>query len=175
MSVVDHTYHIMGEATQDVFSTMSSDIDYIGSTFSYLDELQAKAVERKVKRERAMAIVGEVLTIGFALLGAAGLFAEAIAHEASALASMVPFKRLLAAAGAEARSWNAAGVPLHLPFHTGTPGVAGALGAGATTAQVFEKQLQNVNAAAGGILGSAYSGVTGVMNQLMNVNHKRDE
>jgi hypothetical protein len=169
MSVVDHTYKIMGEATQDAFATMSSDMDYIVETFSYLDELQAKAIERRVKRERAFAIVGAVLTIGFTFLGAAGFFSEAIMAESATVMAMAPFQRLLALAGTRVRRLNTAAAARHLPVHGGTHNLP------ATTSQIFERQLQNLNAAAGGILGSGYNGVTGLMNQMMKMNYKKDE
>ncbi|KAE8843682.1 hypothetical protein PTNB73_08740 [Pyrenophora teres f. teres] len=71
ISGLDHMYHVTNEATQDHFRHIHADIERITSTFTYADEQQMDALEKKRKKEmlqQQLELAGSIIDIVFAVV-----------------------------------------------------------------------------------------------------------
>lgn len=74
-STLDHAHHAMDLAVSDFFEALSFDIEWIPKEFTYGDELQDKAIEKKKKQDMIFALITALLLTLSALTGTAALFA----------------------------------------------------------------------------------------------------
>jgi hypothetical protein len=157
LSVVDHAHHSMAEASQDHFIELSMDVDWVVKEFSYADELQDKAKEKKRKREMIINLISGALLASTAITGGASLWGGAITSGVSKWMAKAPFSRLAGVAGKASKGGQNAARGVKLPGK----GVA--------------DQLGNLNSAAGGIITGGFIGVTGLLKEAQNIKHGDDE
>lgn len=95
ISGLDHMYHVTNEATQDHFRHIHADIERITSTFTYADEQQMDALEKKRKKEmlqQQLELAGSIIDIVFAVVSlgtaGAGLSTAKVAASATRLSNL---------------------------------------------------------------------------------------
>lgn len=75
-----NSYHrILSEATQEIFTVILSDLEFLLTEFSNSDELQDAAKKRGARKELITSIVTSLVLVATAALGVVAIWAEPIA------------------------------------------------------------------------------------------------
>jgi hypothetical protein len=161
MAVINHAHHAMTEAMQDFFNELSFDVEWFAQEFSYADELQDKAKEKKRKREMYIAIVSALLLAASAATAGLALYGEPILAEVGSVAASSERLGIVAGRAGRLARLGAKGLKL--------PGEGGQYGKG------LGKQLGNLNTAVGGVIAGGFIGATGLMKEASKIKHGDDE
>jgi hypothetical protein len=154
----------MMEATQDFFIEISLDVDWVAREFSYADEMQAQAKEKKRKMEMIMGILVGILLVATAFTGTGAMFAGGItAALGPLLEEGAILSRFSAAAAKASRGIQTAARGLHLVEE------------GEQYGQGMKIALTNLNTAVASIFSGAFIGAQGLMQQYAKIKHGDDE
>jgi hypothetical protein len=163
ISIIDHAHHAMTEATQDFFITISLDVDWVAKEFSYTDELQNKAIEKRKKKDMLVAIIAGLALVVSAVIGVAALSAGPILAGLAPLLRGAPLMRLQMIAPRATRTFQAMSRGMRPPAPNNQFG------------QGLAKQLGNFNTASGGVITGGFIGVTNLMKQTAQIKYEDDE
>jgi uncharacterized membrane protein len=160
-AVVDHAHHAVSKGTQEFLNELSLEVEWDAQEFSYADELEDKAKEKKREKEMIIAIVGALLLTASAAIAGVALYAEPIFAGVTAIVNTSG--RLGVVASRPGKSVQVGARLLRFPGENGMYGKG------------LPKQMGNINQAVGGFITGSFIGVTDLMKEASKIKHGDDE